>query len=973
MPDRLRFSGTWRRYQELALDAFDRDVAAGRTRTHVVAPPGSGKTVLGLEMIARLGRPALVLAPTATIQAQWPRALRAFDHPDGAMAVAATEAGAGGAQIFCLTYQALCRLDDPGAALRGLARERWAAERAAATHETPEAVLAEAAAWTGAAAERRDREQARIVAAIKRAVARGEHPELELEALLAAGARARLDALRTAGVRTVVLDECHHLCGLWGYLIRAAVAALGDVHLVGLTATPPDELSADERDLYDELLGPVDFSVPTPAVVKDGFLAPYQELAWFTEPLASERDWLAEHDVRFAELVTALHDDAESPLSFPRWVLTRMRDRGREDGAAEIPWERFQRRRPALARAGIRFLASAGLDTPAGAPRGEAYARAPDLDDWLVLLEDYALRRLAADPSAAAAERYDAIAAALRELGFQLTRRGLRRGTSQVDRLLTSSAAKPLAAVEVLGAESDARGPDLRAVVLCDAEAAPRRASADLSGVLDPGAGTAARVVATLADDLRTGALRPLLVSGRGLRCAPRDADALLAALAGAGPDLDGWRAEPDDEGLVRLRAEDAAWTSRRWVALATRVLHDGATQAIVGTRALLGEGWDAPAVNCLVDLTVATTGVSVRQMRGRSLRLDPERPEKIASNWDVVCVAPAFARGEADYHRFVRRHLHLLAPAEDGAIEAGPSHVHPLLGPFGAPPSDAFAEVNAACARRAADHDAARERWEIGEPYAAEEIATAVVRRRERAPGPDLVPAGGTGVPPPAPAPVSQRPPAAVAAAGVLAGVGGAVAVGPAALALLLAAPLAAGWAGLRLRRAAGALPVVAPLDLVAHAVADAYVELGELRPEAAASLDLEPRSSGHVRCALTAADPDEARRFATALDDALAPVRSPRYLVSRWVADPGRGPLDRLGAALRRRPAFAHRWHAVPEDLGSHKRRATAYHRAWQRWLGPSALVFTQGTGDEGRRALAAAAAQDAEHETVVRDVWR
>jgi superfamily II DNA or RNA helicase len=972
MPDRLRFTGTWRRYQELALDAFDRDVAAGRHRTHVIAPPGSGKTVLGLEMIARLGRPALVLAPTAAIQAQWPRALAAFDHPDGAMSVAATETGADGAEIVCLTYQALCRLDDPAAALRDLARARWAAERATATHETPEAVLAEAAAWTGTAAERRDREQARIVASIKRAVARGEHPELELGDLLATGARARLDALRAAGVGTVVLDECHHLCGLWGYLIRAAVTALGDIHLIGLTATPPDELTAEEGDLYDELLGPVDFSVPTPAVVKDGFLAPYQELAWFTEPLASERDWLAEHDVRFTELVTELHDDAESPLSFPQWVMARMRDRGREDGAAEIPWERFQRRRPALARAGVRFLASAGLDTPPGAPRGEAYARAPDLEDWLVLLEDYALRRLAADPSPPAAARYDAIAAALRELGFQLTRRGLRRGTSHVDRLLTNSAAKPLAAVEVLGAESDARGPDLRAVVLCDAEAAPRRAAADLSGVLDPGAGTAARVVATLADDLRTGALRPMLVSGRGLRCAPRDADVLLAALAAAAPDLGRWRAVPDEEGLIRLGADDAGWTSRRWVAVATRVLHDGTTQAIVGTRALLGEGWDAPAVNCLVDLTVATTGVSVRQMRGRSLRLDPERPKKIASNWDVVCVAPGLARGEADYHRFVRRHLHLLAPAEDGAIEAGPSHVHPLLGPFAAPPTEAFADVNAACARRAADHDAARARWAIGSPYAAEEIATAVVRRRERVAGRDLVPAEAS-APPPAPAPVSQRPPAALAGAGVLGGLGGAVILGPAALGLLLAAPLAAGWAGLRLRRAAATLPVAAPLDLVAHAIVDAYVELGDLRPEAAASLDLEPRASGHVRCALTAADPEEARRFATALDEALAPVRTPRYLVSRWVADPDRSPLERLGAVLRRRPAFTHRWHAVPADLGSHKRRAEAYHRAWERWLGPSALVFTQGTGDDGRRALAAAAAQGAEHETVVRDVWR
>lgn len=970
MPADLRFSGTWRRYQELALEAFDRDVAAGRTRTHIVAPPGSGKTVLGLEIIARLRAPALVLAPTATIQAQWPKALDAFTHPDGTMALAGTEAGAA---ITCLTYQALCRLDDPDSALRDLARARWAAERATATHSTPEAVLAEAATWTGAAAERRDREQGRLVAAIKKAVARGEHPELELADLLAGGARARIDALRAAGVRTVVLDECHHLCGLWGYIVRAAVAALGDVHLVGLTATPPDELTADERDLYDELLGPVDFSVPTPAVVKDGFLAPYQELAWFTEPLASERDWLAEHDVRFAELVTALHDDVDSPLSFPQWVMARMRERGRgDDDAAEIPWERFQRRRPALARAGIRFLASAGMPTPEGAPRGEAYARAPDLEDWLVLLEDYALKRLAADPSAEATERYDAIAAALRELGFQLTRRGMRRGTSHVDRLLTVSAAKPLAAVEVLGAESDARGADLHALVLCDAESAPRRGASDLSGVLDPGAGTAVRVMEALADDLRTAPLRPLLVSGRGVRCIPGDADALLAAMErAAGDTLTGWRTEGDDEGLARLLADPPGWTSRRWVALATQLLHDGATQAIVGTRALLGEGWNAPAVNCLVDLTVATTGVTVRQMRGRSLRLDPARPGKIASNWDIVCVAPGLARGEADYQRFVRRHLHLLAPAEDGAIEAGPSHVHPLLGAFGTPPADAFAEINAACSQRSADHDAARDRWRIGEPYAAREVATAVIRRRASAPGHALQPADAP-LPPQLRAPVDQKATVAVAGVFAVAAVATVVTLGPVGLALLAGVPATGLWAAARMRRAAHAFPVAAPLDLVAHAIADAYVALGELRPEAAASLDLEPRTSGHVRCALTAADEDEARRFAAALDQVLGVVETPRYLVSRWVADPGRSPGRRLADGLRGRPAFAVRWHPVPDDLGTHKRRATAFHDAWTRWVGPSTLVFTQGTDATARAIRAQAAAQEPEHETLVREVW-
>ena len=42
--DDLAFQGTWGRYQKAALASFERDRAAGRRRTHLVAPPGSGKS-----------------------------------------------------------------------------------------------------------------------------------------------------------------------------------------------------------------------------------------------------------------------------------------------------------------------------------------------------------------------------------------------------------------------------------------------------------------------------------------------------------------------------------------------------------------------------------------------------------------------------------------------------------------------------------------------------------------------------------------------------------------------------------------------------------------------------------------------------------------------------------------------------------------------------------------------------------------
>ena len=112
-------------------DARARGVRADRrpdTPTHLVAPPGSGKTLLGFEMLRRIGGPALVLAPNSAIQQQWTaaasgvRRARRDSSPTGR-----------GARSTCLTYQALARLDDPGDALRAAAEARWAEERPRAT------------------------------------------------------------------------------------------------------------------------------------------------------------------------------------------------------------------------------------------------------------------------------------------------------------------------------------------------------------------------------------------------------------------------------------------------------------------------------------------------------------------------------------------------------------------------------------------------------------------------------------------------------------------------------------------------------------------------------------------------------------------------------------------------------------------------------------------------------------------------
>src|SRR5205823_5220558 len=108
----------------------------------------------------------------------------------------------------------------------------------------------------------------------------------------------------------------------------------------------------------------------------------------------------------------------------------------------------------------------------------------------------------------------------------------------------------------------------------------------ELVGVLRPDAGTAPAAVRALADDARTAVLRPLLVSGRGLRCSAEDAEALLAALEERAPDdLGGWGFELEKGGLARLHARGALWKPRLWVALATQIFEAGVTKALEDLR----------------------------------------------------------------------------------------------------------------------------------------------------------------------------------------------------------------------------------------------------------------------------------------------------------------------------------------------------------------------------------------------------
>lgn len=937
----LQYHKTFRRSQAEVLERAHAWLKERQHQFHIVAPPGSGKTILGIELIRRLGRPAVVFAPNTAIQVQWVDKCKDF-LPAGTPLeqVASTEAKPDVA-LRSLTYQSLTTATSDDAFLAEAALRLWLDELVEARKLTREG----AQARIDRMRESNEADYRKELGAHKARVREQmlADPSFDVSRLLHPNVRILVDQLVASRVGTVVLDECHHLTGFWALVVGDVISRLDGPMVVGLTATPPIDRQDAELSRYLDLVGDIDFQIPTPAVVKEGNLAPYQDLVILTRPLPREQHFIASQHEQFAQIARRL---LEKDSHFLSWLDLRINRKLEPDeihgggGAtpppgskhaahtspppAERSWPTFSKGHPGLAEAGVKLLRSQGSPMACDIPPATT-AAAITLADWAFVLEDYALNCLKLSSAAEHHALHQQIATSTRALGLLLTETGFRQHQAPVDRVLALSGSKIEALVRILGAEAKALGDDTRALVLTDFEKASATATREVEGILDGEAGGAYAVIRELAVRPETDPLDPILITGSTVIC---DADMTGKLL----PEMRRWleaQASPipleaipvAGLKLSEIKGTGSDWNTRTYVRLVTAMLEQGVTRCLVGTRSLLGEGWDALSVNTLVDLTSVTAFMSTNQLRGRSLRLDPRHPRKVANNWDVVCVAPEFQKGFNDYERFVRKHLGFHGLCEDGQIASGVGHVHPALTRTAPQKLGAQLDtINAEMLERATQRERAYQAWRIGQPYRGVEVATVEVRVEKN---------------------FGERPLAR--GAGLLQIVSSAFKVG------------------------GHSQTTQSGLQGMATAVLQALQETGQVsRQHREGDIGITLRSDGFYRVFLQRASADDADLFARSVLEALSPLQDQRYLIPRYeqtgdLAGFIANAWDALGLAdaprgSRKRDAQSSlrlaQWHAVPEALGTTKAVVTAYARRWNEHVSPGEPVFAH--RPEGQQLL-------------------
>jgi len=900
----IGFSGKLRPSQTASSDIIRKQLEAGEKKLHIVAPPGSGKTVLGLYTWSDLVRlPTLVLSPNSAIQAQWiARAKELFDL-DGKDNQIGTDPKSPGL-LTSLTYQSVTLPKRADENLNKAAIEVWIQKLIS---ENEAEGLETARVWINDLEENNSDYYNERLGAYRKQVRDDFTTHGNALWVLHESSKKNLENLARVGIGMIILDECHHLLGHWGRVLSEIREYFGNPIVLGLTATPPDigSANAEDGERYKEFFGEVDYEVPVPALVRDSNLSPYQDLAYFVRPNAKELIYIANIDKEFNELIDDISNGPEETKNrTPKldiW-LTKVLDKLLLPSGPAKNWTSFVRRDEALANSARLYLLYRGINLPPEVPKPEQKLIDMNLTKNTViitLLDRYIRHGLLRSKNKEDHELAETAIQRLRMLGHQITETGMRPCASPVGRVMAYASAKYDALKNILAAEMQALGSDIRAVIVTDFE--KTSATALVEGVLDDDAGGAIAAFRAIVKAEETDRLDPVLMTGSTVLV---DDDLFPIIM----PKFEQWIKErkldirlegKENAGYFEIRGKGKQWRPRYYTEMITEMFQEGVTKCLVGTRGLLGEGWDASKINVLIDLTTVTTSMSINQLRGRSFRLDKDSPNKVANNWDIVCLAEEFSKGFDDYNRFKRKHSRLYGVCDDSAIEKGVGHVHAAFTearPEGI--SETLDIFNEEMIRRARNRERTRELWKIGEPFNSVPREAIEMKMKE----------GFSG-----------------------------------------------GWPILSVSFQKPEWNDESLVLAIATAVSGALRATGNLKMTTKVAAG--NRGGGWMRAYLEDASEEESEIFTEAMQQVLGPLENPRYMIPRqvkMVSDTWISKLlpEVIGKYFRTEKKRLAMYHAVPKKLAQNKEDALIFQKYWNFGVSPGEVVY--GYSEDGREQV-------------------
>ena len=575
----LNFKGSWRSYQKRILDNLNWHLRD--EKLHIIAAPGAGKTTLGIEVISRLNRPTLILCPTNTIKNQWKERICSsfLDEKDwGLVSTNIKEPQ----YITVITYQALL------AAFCGEAEEEndhKYSENEEETEEIDENSIT--------SSKRFKEEKADEIIKI----------------------------LKNAKISLLCFDEAHHLRKEWWKALMYLNENLAPRQTLSLTATPPYDANYGEWKRYQELCGDIDEVISIPELVKNGDLCPHQDFIYFSYLKQNERELLNKYSKNVKEFIEIIKKD-DDLLKF----LSNMRffDAGHYEIEQIFENPDFYVSIASLLHSEGYKVSKAFLDlfdaSEREIPKFDIKRASIFLDGLFnPKYEDF-------KPLEEKKTQYFNMA---KHLGLVVNKKITLNENIKVRRQIASSLGKLDSIVDIVKLESEQLKDNLRMVILTDLIKADDINCSSM-GVVP----IWRKLKDSFKDKISLGVLCGSLI------LLPKDkVDELQKLLSQNNIPQDSIAIGnfKDENEYIKVTPKENV--KNNIVQLITDMFNRGDLTVLVGTQALLGEGWDAPSINSLILSSTVSSYMLSNQMRGRAIRIDKNNPNKVSNIWHLATI----------------------------------------------------------------------------------------------------------------------------------------------------------------------------------------------------------------------------------------------------------------------------------------------------------------------------------------------
>lgn len=434
--------------------------------------------------------------------------------------------------------------------------------------------------------------------------------------------------MQKADIKILCLDECHHLRSEWWKALEEFKSKFNNIKTISLTATPPYDSTPAMWTRYMNMCGEIDEEITIPELVKEGSLCPHQDYVYFNYPTKAEEQEVRKFTERSnAMMQTLMRDD--QLLSYIR-THKGLNGQSSDDLLLDDP---------AYLSSILIYLQSRNVAFPSRLQRLLGAKHLPNMStEWMeCLLQGFLYDD--ADSYMCDKTYREMLIDQLKAQGLIEKRKVVMTKSAAIEKLLTNSLGKCNSIRDIVFHEYQTTGDALRLLVLTDYirkeyEKSLGNEESDVNalGVL-PFFEMLRRENAKKGGHVRFGVLCGTIV------IIPAEArEALEREVADCGKVTFSKVGNLEESDYLKVTAVGDAHFLTGAV---TNIFAQGAMQVLIGTKSLLGEGWDSPCINSLVLASFVGSFMLSNQMRGRAIRVWREEPDKTSNIWHLVCLKP--------------------------------------------------------------------------------------------------------------------------------------------------------------------------------------------------------------------------------------------------------------------------------------------------------------------------------------------